>query len=536
MKKEIFWDLFNDTFIPVALLQFDISKNTDDSYVEILETNDKMQSMIGSTAERLQVSDFWPSLMEAGSVEDKLIASINDFVCAADSKKIKFRVNRSKDKSESILIRLEDDIFGLVIITSDVNVHDNDELKVYLDLNIEAACIIEKNLHIRDCNKKFIQMFSLNDKTPESIHDLGIADDQLELIENQIKKQSGKDTLVIEFAFENDSEENRFLELKFFSDNQSTIMVVSDITVQKTTEANLLKQATTDSLTHLPNRGAFFESIEKKISQAETLGKNLILSMLDIDHFKLINDMWGHPVGDLVLEQLASILLSHKKPGLSFARVGGEEFVILIESDLENALKDIGTIKTDIDTFYFNTVGHVSCSFGVAERLEKETVKNFYNRADEAMYQAKRTGRNRIIVAKSEMSIFTSKYLDWSPNWNSGNPIIDAEHQELLEAGKRLIFSLYPSLEDNAYHEIDSLIKHTIQHFASEEAILEKIGFPQLKEHKQIHADLITKARKLEKAFYEKKLDEKTIFTFLIDDLLKGHIILEDSKYFAYIS
>lgn len=160
-----------------------------------------------------------------------------------------------------------------------------------------------------------------------------------------------------------------------------------------------------DALTGAYNRLALTEKGPEVMKRAEFLNEELSICVLDIDHFKRINDQHGHPAGDAVLKQLSQII--GKKLVRSndfFARFGGEEFVImLIGSPLKNAVEVAERVRATIADAEFEVDGKkipVTISIGVANRKTTETEwETLFKRADQALYQSKQGGRNRVTVA-----------------------------------------------------------------------------------------------------------------------------------------
>lgn len=174
------------------------------------------------------------------------------------------------------------------------------------------------------------------------------------------------------------------------------IWLVRDITVRKQREAALATLATTDVLTGLPNRRSFMECLETVISDPHAHG---VLLMLDIDHFKRVNDTYGHVSGDTVLQHIAQIIRANLRQNDTAGRLGGEEFSVLLSGidpmdaqalaeRLREALASTPAI-TDAGTV------HVTTSIGLAV-LDGSSAKVLLSRADEALYAAKAAGRNRV--------------------------------------------------------------------------------------------------------------------------------------------
>lgn len=160
----------------------------------------------------------------------------------------------------------------------------------------------------------------------------------------------------------------------------------------------LSTMAYTDSLTHIYNRLHFAHFLDAEIDKVRRYGSTFSVIFFDLDHFKNVNDNYGHLVGDQVLEQITSIVASANRNADIFARYGGEEFIILTpETDADGAVVHAERLRRDIENHEFSTVGHITSSFGVTEfRRKTDTVESLLDRVDEALYLAKENGRNRV--------------------------------------------------------------------------------------------------------------------------------------------
>lgn len=159
----------------------------------------------------------------------------------------------------------------------------------------------------------------------------------------------------------------------------------------------LEKQATTDALTGIFNRLKFDELLKSELSRAKRYALPLSLIMFDIDHFKKINDTYGHQAGDLVLKELTGLVAGDLRTPDIFARWGGEEFIILVPHDrVEEARELAERLRTRIAHFHFSIVWNVTCSFGVTGLRGDDDLNTFVKRADDALYKAKNGGRDRL--------------------------------------------------------------------------------------------------------------------------------------------
>ncbi len=160
--------------------------------------------------------------------------------------------------------------------------------------------------------------------------------------------------------------------------------------------------ATTDALTRAGNRTRFEEDFARHLMEAERYGRTLSIIMLDIDHFKRINDRYGHTVGDLVLRQLTKVVEAQIRSADAFYRWGGEEFCVLSpETMLEGARESAERIRNAVAGADFGAVSGVTVSLGVAQWQDGESADVLLNRVDGALYAAKQAGRNRVVIASS---------------------------------------------------------------------------------------------------------------------------------------
>ncbi|HKK95476.1 MAG TPA: GGDEF domain-containing protein [Anaerovoracaceae bacterium] len=153
----------------------------------------------------------------------------------------------------------------------------------------------------------------------------------------------------------------------------------------------------TDHLTGIYNRAKFDNELLRWIQHKDRYGVVLSLIMIDFDYFKLVNDNYGHLAGDKVLKDSVNIVKKMLRSTDIFARFGGEEFIILLpETECEKAVILAERIRKALDDYDFDTGDVVTCSFGVVEIIEGESMQNATNRVDELLYKAKRNGRNRV--------------------------------------------------------------------------------------------------------------------------------------------
>lgn len=172
-----------------------------------------------------------------------------------------------------------------------------------------------------------------------------------------------------------------------------------DVTERKQLEEELKDLVTKDQLTGIYNRRKIDEVLMKEKAQAETRDHHLAVIMVDIDMFKLVNDQYGHLVGDQVLTEVTSILSQGIRSIDVLGRWGGEEFIIICtDTDLKGAVVLAEKLRQMIANHDFQMVGKKTCSFGVAQLRKDETIDSLLIRSDQALYRAKDQGRNRVVT------------------------------------------------------------------------------------------------------------------------------------------
>jgi diguanylate cyclase (GGDEF)-like protein len=185
------------------------------------------------------------------------------------------------------------------------------------------------------------------------------------------------------------------------------VLVLFDITARKTAERQLERLARTDALTAVTNRRYFYELAGAEWIRAQRYAHPLTILMLDIDHFKQVNDQYGHHAGDEVLKCVAAECQRHLRATDLFARYGGEEFICLFSEGGDGGVVSLAErLRTSIEQTSLVVDGEtiqVTLSIGVAHQQSAQPtpLEELIKHADQALYVSKSNGRNRVTVANS---------------------------------------------------------------------------------------------------------------------------------------
>lgn len=319
---------------------------------------------------------------------------------------------------------------------------------------------------------------------------------------------------------------------------QCILINVQDI---KEHEKALMSMAVTDRLTGVFNRHQLDQVVLEELNRSERYGGPLSLIIADLDHFKRVNDTYGHDVGDDVLVDTAHQLQGSIRQSDTLARWGGEEFAILLPgSTLSGARVLAEHLREVLEGYEHPAVGRVTASFGVAERQEGESYENWFKRADKALYKAKHQGRNRVVVnAEGHRPTHGLVQLTWQDAFVSGNGVIDGQHRQLFIMGNQLVEKTIQRADHMvSIEDIDQIASHLATHFKEEMEIVEQSGFPQedIARHESEHRRLLGRVAEIKTLLINGKAGVMDVLNLLVQEVILGHMVVEDVKFFPYVS
>lgn len=272
------------------------------------------------------------------------------------------------------------------------------EYKFILDLYENLVLVIDKN-KIINANSKFLEFYNIQN-----------IDDNLEKIQLDKIFKYQNNTLCYEdinsnlngneISIINNNGTEKFFNIyihKFEFDNKYIVELI-DITEYKNNTLQLEKKALYDQLTNTYNRHYFENKLQQEFEKIGNKKNSLSLIMFDIDHFKLINDKYGHNIGDESLIFLSNLIKNNIRVNDILCRWGGEEFMILSEKSLEKTVIMAEYLKKNIDEQSMNSdkIPHFTCSFGVISLHGLNSIKEGIEKVDKLLYKSKREGRNKV--------------------------------------------------------------------------------------------------------------------------------------------
>jgi diguanylate cyclase (GGDEF)-like protein/hemerythrin-like metal-binding protein len=333
---------------------------------------------------------------------------------------------------------------------------------------------------------------------------------------------------------------------------QAAVVSLEDISERVQMAQQVRELAFYDPLTNLPNRRLVLERLSQQVVRARRMNTRLALLFIDLDKFKPINDELGHEVGDWLLQAVAQRILDCLRASDTAARLGGDEFVVLLPDLQHNeaAMVVAEKIRRVLDQEFVTEQGlvlNISSSIGVALYPDHgENEKDLLRLGDEAMYQAKKGGRNAVHLCKPLVATPSPAaepaaahpyvHLRWKEAFNTGNSDLDREHQALFAHANTLLDTVALRRQQPLVFEVayDALMAHTAAHFAHEEALLRTLGFANLNHHAQQHGQLLMRARTLYQELQQapdETLAEGKLIRFLVSELVAGHLLKTDREF-----
>lgn len=296
---------------------------------------------------------------------------------------------------------------------------------------------------------------------------------------------------------------------------------------------DMTEKGMADTETGLWNYPSMLANLQKLIFRPDKNGSSTTVVLMNIDNFARINEEWGQFSSNIVLAEFCQLILKHLRSSDLFGKWSEKEFILLLpDTNLTTGKQIAKRIGSAIEHKQFSQVGQITASLGVATYRSDETLEDFINRIDAAVFAAKTSGKKRV-----ELKARHFLKLVWKQEYECGNQTIDEEHRQLFFYSSQLLHAIYDNKPKKQISPlIHQLLIHIQMHFDNEEKIMISIGYPQTDEHAIIHRQLVHKAVHLAELFERNRLDFAEIFSFLANDVVIEHMQKEDRKFFSFLS
>jgi diguanylate cyclase (GGDEF)-like protein/PAS domain S-box-containing protein len=340
-------------------------------------------------------------------IKQEILGSLkyDEYVIESDMKSIHFKLSKSPiqiEHDECIIVSFFD-ISVIKKLVKDLSAKQNLFNQLTEQLPESIILFDERIIYI---NKTFEKLIGYTEKEilDKTFIDLLDLSDQ-EIFFTVLEKLSSSRKTQIETSLKIQKKNLDIIwiriNIKRIKQNEKFIFlaVISDIS-KDVKEINTLSQlAYYDKLTGIYNRRKLDELLLMEHKLTKRYGRPLSALFFDIDHFKNVNDTYGHDAGDMVLSNLATLISQEIRETDIFARWGGEEFIILLpETKNEEAIILAEEIMMSLSMYTFEQVGKITISIGISSIQGKERLPTFTKRLDDALYKAKKEGRNRFIL------------------------------------------------------------------------------------------------------------------------------------------
>ena len=323
------------------------------------------------------------------------------------------------------------------------------------------------------------------------------------------------------------------------------VALARDLSDRKASEEIVRNMAFYDRLTGLANRRLLEDRLGQLLRLALRDGSKFAVLFVDLDRFKPVNDTFGHEAGDWLLRQVADRMRSCVRGTDTVARTGGDEFVITIPDirSSEEALAVGEKIRASLEAPYpFNETNtfEISASIGVVLYPDQgKDARNLLLMSDAAMYQAKKAGRNRVVlytagIVDTADAHVLSVAIPWQESYCSGQPDIDRDHRELFRISNGLMPHL--AVQDSGGASYGNILihlrDHVEKHFRDEEKILREHNYKDVQLHSILHRELLRAFDDMVKRHSEGSASIEELFEYITRTVIEEHLLMEDRKFY----
>lgn len=279
------------------------------------------------------------------------------------------------------------------------------------------------------------------------------------------------------------------------------------------------------------NPSYILSSLQKEIVSPEHQLPTVVL--ISIDKFSKMNEEWGQFATRAILEEFCELIKSHLRSSDLFGKWAEKEFILILpDTSLITGKQIAKRIMQAIEHKQFSQIGHITASYGIATYQTDETIADFINRINAAVFTAKISGKNRVELKAGHLT-----KLVWRQEYECGHPVIDEQHRQLFFHSNELLHAIFKNRpKKQILPQIDKLLALIQKHFDEEERILASNGYTEAEMHSLVHRELVQKAGLLAIRFEKNELDFDEIFGFLANDIIIEHMQKEDRKFYSFLA
>ncbi len=308
----------------------------------------------------------------------------------------------------------------------------------------------------------------------------------------------------------------------------------------------LRRVAKIDALTGVLNRRAMMEYLHGEMESSCKESRPLSILLVDLDHFKLINQQYGLVQGDTVLVHLARQIAKTVRREDQVCRWGGNSFLITTpNTKARSALSLAEKLRRLIEKMELERVGSISVSIGLAQYGDEEVLDKWYERVEKALSQAQEQGGNRSVCQWKKRAMADAANgatgeqnelkLSWKDAYSSGHHRIDAQHVSLFDLANQILTAVVQEKDKRTIDPLlDELTKLIREHFAYEEKLMRANRCPDLGKHIKVHKQLSNRLKRLIQRYRDGGLVSFILVQFISRELISNHLVRMDQEYFEW--
>lgn len=436
------------------------------------------------------------------------------------------------------IFTLDTGYFACIFVDVTKEYMQEKEIEGFLKVNIDMLCVVNTDLDFLKVNEEFEKVLGYKVSEFQGKNFLSLVhqdyiNSTLDAIE-ALEEEKPISSFINKYRCKDGS--YKYLEWYIQLNGKYIYAFARDVSELKETKTDTDNLIVMDQLTGLLNRRFFDKRVAEEMERSDRYDESLSMLIFDLNNFKSLSDTLGHAVEE-VLKQTAEIVSSVIRKYDILVRADDGKFILLMpKTAINGAVVVAEKIRKALDNTSYPNTETIMASFGVAERMKSESFKNWYKRMEKALHRAKKEDEDSIIIADNQQNLdINPVQLQWRHQWESGDKNIDEQHKNLLDLANNLV-SMYLSNMDleRIMEQLDILLENIIEHFNYEEKFFIDIGCQDCSKYSKINKNLIGKTFQLKEAYQNGELNSSAFFSFIVDDVVIGHMLNENMRNSSY--